>query len=470
MAAERDQLAAGAGAGGRVAAMVALRGVALLGIFCVNVQLFSQPLGSMFDVALPPGSGMVDVVVDKVVKACCEGRFYILFSMLFGAGLVLQEARVSREGRGFGGLYVRRLAALFCFGAAHVVLVWYGDILLIYSLCALPLLLLRRLSARGLLWTGAGVWLFYTLVSALFAVVTAVGGMGSPGGTASVEDAAAARANPAILAPISGGAGQEALTVTALDRPPFERVVRNFEYIVSDTAYQGSGPPMTHPIWVHAEAEAFKRGPFAEGVKFRLALYGIFLVFMLFGYVWSVIAMMFVGAGLAKAGFFGAEYRRLHVAMVWVGLGLGLPLSVLGALLPDLLGADVGMVLGSVLLPVAAPLMTCAYVGGIVLAVNAGVLRWLFSALAKTGRMAFTNYLCQSLVATFIMYHWGLGQFGEWSEWQRLALVFTVFAGQVVVSNVWLYLFRMGPLEWVWRACTYLERPRFLREGHDARV
>ena len=104
----------------------------------------------------------------------------------------------------------------------------------------------------------------------------------------------------------------------------------------------------------------------------------------------------------------------------------------------------------------SSALLSFGYVGAITLIVHAGILRPATSALAFVGRMALTNYLMQTVIATGIMYWWGLGQFGTWSGPAMIGLVLGIYASQIVFSAIWLRLFRMGPLEWLWRSLTYL--------------
>ena len=108
-----------------------------------------------------------------------------------------------------------------------------------------------------------------------------------------------------------------------------------------------------------------------------------------------------------------------------------------------------------------SPLMALAYIGLVVLAWQAGA-RWL-AVLAPAGRMALTNYLLQSLVGTLLFYGYGLGLWGDVSRAGQTGIVLGVFALQVAASHWWLARFRMGPVEWLWRAFTYLQWPAMRR-------
>ena len=87
------------------------------------------------------------------------------------------------------------------------------------------------------------------------------------------------------------------------------------------------------------------------------------------------------------------------------------------------------------------------------------------AVFAPTGRMAFTNYLTQSVVGTFVFYGWGLGHFGQVGYARQLLVVAGIWAFQVVFSIVWLQAFRYGPLEWLWRSATYGKLPPLRRNA-----
>lgn len=127
--------------GERLLHMDVLRGFALLGILLVNFQYFTRPIQN---VVIGPDADLtgIDLAANWLVMALAEGKFYPLFSMLFGAGFALIAERAQQAGRGFRGLYFRRLMVLAGFGLVHLLLVWSGDILLVYSLVGFLMMLL----------------------------------------------------------------------------------------------------------------------------------------------------------------------------------------------------------------------------------------------------------------------------------------------------------------------------------------
>jgi uncharacterized protein len=107
--------------------------------------------------------------------------------------------------------------------------------------------------------------------------------------------------------------------------------------------------------------------------------------------------------------------------------------------------------------------MSLGYLVGWTLAVEDGRCRFMTRALANAGRMALTNYLMQTVIATTIFYFYGLALFARTTRVERLGIVLAVFAGQLLFSALWLRYFQFGPMEWLWRSLTYRRRPPFLR-------
>lgn len=128
-----------------------IRGLALLGICVVNVPFLAQPMGSLLD---RPGG--IDLIVQVAVEWLFQGKFFVLFSFLFGWGLAIQMASSERAGVSGSARFLKRLLGLAVIGVAHAVLVFFGDILLLYAILGIPLLLLRKASPRALVYVAGG--------------------------------------------------------------------------------------------------------------------------------------------------------------------------------------------------------------------------------------------------------------------------------------------------------------------------
>lgn len=475
--------------GARVLAIDAARGFALLGIFAVNVQSFGEPFGE-FILGVPGANETwLGTALFYLVKIFCEGKFYPLFSMLFGIGLVLQMGR-AREG-GFVGMYLRRLGVLLLIGLIHATLIWYGDILFIYAIAGAALLLASRLSGKTLLGIGVGLVLFVA-----FACGTLWGGLSAMSERA-VESsftsaAGEGEAGESEVVPAEGAeAGLARQDQTADDAEvideeeasgeAFDLVASDGGVVAIDSAAAGQaehgrafarlieglgsgqiqqGP--SDPAWIALETQAFADGPWLDAFLFNLMCWAISLMAGLFSYAWHVLGLFFVGAGLMKLGVFDRESERGATWRRWmlvVGACVGLPGAALAAWLPTIAPSAAGYIASTMLLFLCGPMVALMYVCVIWRltdwGVKGGVVGLGIGALARVGRMALTNYLLHSVIFTGIFHWWGLGLFGELSRPQRLALVPLVYVVLCVTSWVWLRWFRMGPMEWVWRSLTY---------------
>ena len=181
-----------------------------------------------------------------------------------------------------------------------------------------------------------------------------------------------------------------------------------------------------------------------------------------------VLGMFLVGAWLVRSGAMAdpAAHRRLFVRLALWGGVLGLAVTLWSIAIDpdptmDPAAPAAAPMVAMALHMLGSPLLALAYIGLVVLAWPSGA-RWL-GVLAPAGRMALTNYLLQSLVGTLLFYGYGLGLWGDVSRAGQTLIVVVVFSLQVVASRWWLERFRFGPVEWLWRAFTYLQRPAMRR-------
>lgn len=408
------------------------RGIALLGIFMVNIEIFAAPIGTYIEGLGQSETSAVEVTLYALMATLFEFKSYPLFSILFGIGLAIMHRNSTRAGKPFLGTYVRRLGMLLVVGLAHVGLIWMGDILLHYAIVGGIAVWLAGRSSRFLLTLGTGVILF----SAVWVVVGGILLGGAP--EAPAEDP--------IPAPVfeDGWAGFRALTEGL-------------------SAGDVDGP--ADPTWMAAERAAFGEGPFGAAAAMRAVNYLGFTVFafLMQGLVLHLIGLFFLGMGLLKAGLFEPQRRRSLIKLATVCLAIGLPLS---AFVTWVRLADIDLAglrpIAFGLTRIAGPLMAIGYLG--LAAVIAQHVRPLGRLLANTGRLALTNYLMQSIIATALMYHWGLGWFDSTTRPGRIGIVLGVFAFQVVFSTLWLRAFTMGPLEAMLRGVTYLRLPSIRRD------
>jgi len=426
----------------RIASLDLLRGVALLGIFMVNMQFFSMPFGEMFSPAVYRGGPVADLVAWGFTKTLFEYKFISLFSLLFGAGMVMQMTRARQRGRPFVPVYLRRMLVLFLIGLAHGFFLWYGDILSGYAALGTVLLLARNWRPRTMLITSGSIIAFFCVIQlgigiAVFAFKDR-------------PDAAVEQTSEAMEA--------EA-TETEDDEPWSEsnpNLAARYPWLA---AMFDSKLDLTSDRWRDAETKAYKEGPLIDASAFRAFTYLLVIFAGVFGYDWRVLAMFLIGAAFMKLGVFQPGRSRGHVRLFVLGFAVGLPLELATTwLMFHGMGGerfDLAM-MGAGCHEAGSLSMCLGLVGAAGLIVTGGVMRRAVTALSAVGRLALSNYLLQTVVTTFLMYWWGLGWFGDLTRPSQIVLVLTIYGLQIPLSVVWLRVFTIGPMEWIWRSLTYL--------------
>lgn len=462
----------------RIEVLDVVRGIALLGIFVMNIEFFNRPLAEL-ELGMPTTAQAADWWVGWFVQVFVRGKFWTLFALLFGMGFALMQMRAERAGRNFAIPYLRRTLVLAAFGLLHHLLLWGGDILLSYAMGALVLLLVFLVRPDALIAVA--------VATALAAVV-----LGRP----ELHGVMAASLLVAALAlvmrhwPLSGPrlAGLALYLLPALlmmmsgailsMQPPTPAAVASAPAVGG-----GHGSPESA---VHAESlareqsraqlaaqerQVMSSGSYREAVAFRMrTLPGQFARDL--PVVVIVVGMFLVGTWLIRSGAMAnpTAHLALFRTLAWVGLPAGLGLSVAAATVTVsyVPGGTDGPSQFAMGLAMLGALPACmGYLGAIVLGFHRVTLRPALGVFAPAGRMALTHYLAQSLIAALVFYGHGLGLWGM-SRPRQLLVVLAVFALQVVFSHWWLRRFRFGPVEWLWRSLTYLEVPRLRRDASAA--
>ena len=389
----------------RIETLDVLRGFGLLGILAMNIRAMAAPFSAyMYPYALFDFSGasraayiFTGVVFDLKMMG--------LFSMLFGAGVLLYAAKPTASGAPPRGLWFRRMFWLLVIGLAHAYLIWDGDILVPYAMCGLLLLWwVRRFSAPVLL-----------AVATVFLIV---------GGGLSI------------------GHGMAWPSMSEADR----------------TAELELFMPTPQQV---DEQLARLRGSYGEVVAGRatFVFMGQTMYFAMF-FFWRCGGMMLLGMALYKWGFLdGRRAARSYLITAAICLPLGLGLAWYGTValerirfaMPERTVADVWNYVGAVLASIG-------YASVLIVVVKRGALVGLRRALAAVGQMAFSNYLFHSVLTAIVFLGWGFGLVGRLDYAEQLVFVAAVWMSQLIVSPLWLRHFRFGPAEWLWRSLTYWRR------------
>ena len=413
----------------RIPSMDVLRGVAVLGILLMNILGFAYPFVASFDPTLGGGYTGVNLWVWAVNTALFEGKMRAIFSMLFGAGMLVLTSRLERRGAAgeAADIYYRRLLWLLAFGLVHAYFIWWGDILFFYAMLGLFLFPLRRLSGRALV--AAGLILLLIGVGRGFLDARAMRVMRAE---ALAADAAAA-AGAALTD--EQKAAQAAWASRAQEaRPPQEALQQE------TAAYRGG-------YW-----SGFRQRAGFLAAAQAMALYHFF--------IFDIGGMMVLGIGLFKLGLFSAGLpSRMYWMIALLGYAIGLPLAGLAVRSDIANGFDVvSMAQNAAISALVRAPIAVAHVAVVMLVCRAGVLRWLTSSLAAVGQTAFSCYIATSLICTTLFYGYGFGLFGRLQRYQLYYVVVAVWVVLLIAAPLWLRQFRFGPLEWLWRSLTYLER------------
>ncbi len=409
--------------------MDTLRGVAVLGILLMNILGFAYPFAASFDPTVAGGVTGANLWIWAVNTALFEGKMRAIFSMLFGAGMLVLTSRLEQRGLGAqaADIYYRRVLWLLAFGLIHAYFIWWGDILFFYSVLGLCLFPFRRLSARALV--AAGVVLL--LIGAGRNLPSAIE-LNAVQAAARAADRAAAGGQPLRDdQKAAQKAWQDRLKEARPKPDDLKRETDAYRGTYASAFEQRAGFLITgHPKW----------------------LYHFF--------VYDIGGMMLVGIGLMKLGVFTARLSfQAYALFALVGYGVGLPLASFAVSRDISTGFDPATVaLGSTLHAIGRLPIALGHVAVVMLVCKAGVLRWITAPLAAVGQTAFSGYILTSLICTTIFYGYGFGQFGYLQRYQLYVIVIGVWLFLLVASPLWLTRFRFGPLEWAWRSLTYVQR------------
>ena len=382
-----------------------------------------------------------------------------LFSMLFGIGLIVQMQRAEKRNRSFVGLYLRRIFILMALGLAHGLLLWYGDILFIYSIVALVAMWCRSLSSRVMLALCAGALAMSVLASAGFAVMTVLGAQRAAQAT-QVQTSETIQTTESSDIDIENVTGEETTDQSLEDESddPWGR----YQAVLDKNGWQPGDP-----AWIELDVMGYKEGPMMITLVQRAWTFLMLLVIVaVSGFGFRVAGMFLLGMALMKLNFFSAERRRWHWAFCILGLTIGLAGEFFLVWSYHHSNYKIGWMQGGaeIFHNFSSFALCLGYVGTIVVIVRSGLLKWLTYAFSCVGRTALTNYLLQTIVATYIMYWWGFGLFNDVSRPTQLMMVIGIYAVQLVLSVLYLRVFRIGPFEWLWRSLTYLKLQPIFRE------
>lgn len=397
----------------RIHVLDALRGFAIFGIFVINIRVFSGYSYLMDNIKNELLLAEWNSAFDWLHTVFFSGKFYTLFSLLFGIGFAIQFVRVSTTERSFNHHFSRRLFFLLLIGIVHIWGIWFSDILVIYALCGYVLILFKDLSDRGLLWAA----FFILLIPGIHAWYLQV----SDGG------------------------------------------YTNYLYQILSEGWNAAGLPKASD-----EYETFRMRDLVEVIRsdsWATVLSFNFVGPLLRGYMVSLDARFFKVLAVFVLGLWMGRqlmFHKLHenktflIRMAIAGFIIGLPLNVFYAMDNPTELSNWWIILAKdAFIPFGYVALTAGYVAVFMLLFRTRIQPLFIRLFNSVGKTALTNYILQSVIGILVFYEVGIGlgkYFG--SAYLTLAVVI-IFALQIVISSLWLKRYKFGPLEWLWRVLTY---------------
>lgn len=398
--------------GGRIVTLDIIRGIAVMGIFSVNVIAFAMVEGAYFNPSIYGGHTGSNFAIWATNMIFIDGKMRTLFSMLFGASMLLVIERAEAAGKSGAQVHVRRMLVLLCFGLLHYYFIWFGDILTLYAICGLIVFAFRNMSVEKLVALGASFLIGHMLL---------FGGFLFDGYQADLA-AHAPNASAAAVQAWKDGFGSFSPSVSMI-----------------------------------ADDKAIHLGPYADYIRFRLLEWDSVFAMNL-PFIPDTIGLMLLGMAGYRSGFLTGEwtdetYRKIA--------SRALPVGVLSGL--AIVASDVATNFGVIstmasFVVLATPFLTVMAIGyaSLIILLSRG-FGPLAQRVAAAGRCAFSNYLGTSIAASLIFNGWGLGLYGSLSRWQAWCLVPVFWAIMLLWSKPWLERFRYGPFEWAWRSLARLK-------------
>ena len=402
----------------RIRTLDLIRGVAVLGILAVNVASFAAPGAASYSPNLPTSGSAADNWAFAVMLVFFEGKMRALFSILFGASLLLYIERKDAAGLDGHALQARRLLWLALFGLLHFALFWDGDILFLYACVGLGALLLRRPPG----WQLAMIAVF------VFTVWQAWG--------------ASHWTQDALLeGRVAAG------TATAAERTALAEII------------------VDHRTEDREDRQA-TLSSYTSEVTTRLSKHPDYPLAMV-AYNWGeTLSYVLIGMALLKGTFFVGQWpRRWLWGMALGGTGAGLALTLAFTAWAHPAGYPELMMHLMIRYGLSFPhlLMALGYAALLVLAAPRLLASGVGRRFEAAGQMAFTNYIACTVMMCFIFYGWGLGLFGQYGAAGQWLFVLLGWALVLGWSKPWLAHFRHGPLEWLWRSLTDRQWAAFKR-------
>ncbi|MBC7936691.1 MAG: DUF418 domain-containing protein [Rhizobacter sp.] len=414
----------------RINILDSLRGIAILAVFLLNIPFFALPSPASFDLTLNNEIGTINEKFWYFSMWFLDGSQRAILSMLLGAGIIIYVARLENKMQGSfpAEYFIRRQLWLLVFGLVNAfVFLWPGDILFQYAICGIIIFVFRRLPVKGLL-VAAGICLI----------------------------AMTARENVDLFRQHQRIWKGE--VVAKLDSSKTKLTDLQKDDLAAMTAFKESSLPAMQKKEMEKNLKQI-RGNYSQVYKSQSALGARLHFYTSYYIIWDTLVFMFIGMALFKTGILtGAAGTRAYWIFCIAGLGPGLLLSYFR--IQPILTAKFNQFeytkkIFAEFYEISRVLRSLGIFGLIMLLFKSGWFDWFFKLMQPVGRMAFTNYLAQSIICAFYFYGFGFGMYGHLQRYEIYYVVAGVWVLQIIWSHLWLNYYQYGPLEWAWRSLVY---------------
>lgn len=399
----------------------ALRGFAVMGILAMNIAAFDMPFMAYLSPAVHGGDTGINLASWFASYIIFDGKMRGLFSLLFGASMMLIAERAEAKGESAVKVHYARMFWLAIFGLAHFFFIWFGDILFLYASVGCLAFLFRKWKPKRLIkWALA----FFTLGFLLFTAGT--GGM-------IYKQYEAAQPN-----------------ATATQIKDYEKIVKNDDFT---------------SVGVNEEI-ALYRSSYAKIVSHKLRKEWSEPFAGVLQSIFETLPLMMIGMALLKNGFLSGQWdKERYQSWALYGIIGGAMFGGIAAYGQYASGFNPVIVINTQFAWMAFPrlLMTIGYAAGLILLIQRFAGSGFMERVVATGQAAFTNYLGTSIIMTTIFYGYGFGLYGSVDRAQLWLFVFGAWAVMLLWSKPWLTRFRYGPLEWLWRSLSRMKLQPFVR-------
>jgi len=423
----------------RIHAIDALRGIALLGILLMNIAWFGMPEKAVEDLRVRGEGSGPNFWSWWIIEVFFHGTMRGMFSMLFGASavLILEQYTKRNNVTSAAEYYFRRLVVLLLFGLFNAyILLWPGDILFTYAIAGMFIFPFYRLALKRLLLLAGFVMVFFSIFMTWQ--------VHKPIRLKSAADAALAI--DTLKTPLTG-----------IQKADLE-AWKSFE--------QGQSPEYKRKVdedqIARTHSDFCTLFFYSAGVSHYLETKFLYNFFFL-----DAFGFMLIGIALFRMNVLsGKRSRRFYLILALAGYAIGFPIYYMMASTKVQCGFN----------PYQIALMTTVSMEGfgrlgltlgnialLNLLFQLPLTSWLVKLMAPVGRMAFTNYLMQSIIGCLLFSGFAFGLFNKLQRYELYYVVAAIWAFQILFSHLWMHIFTTGPFEWLWRSAARWEWQQFER-------